>query len=123
MPKPRGKQLRILCCCAGGKVRSVAVKYLLEDSYGYEDVIATGLERNTDETRRMLFNWSQKIIVVGERDLFLKLPIKHLPKAVHFDVGPDVWDQYGHQDLLGRVAPMLERFVRELTHATAQPAG
>lgn len=57
--------MKILTICRGGQVRSVALKYLLHYSnYGQHDVLACGVESNTQETREMLYEWADIIIVM-----------------------------------------------------------
>lgn len=105
--------MNIVCCCAGGKVRSVATKFILEDMYGFKDVLTCGLEKASDELKEMLFSWADVIFIVGEVGLFDKFPTKFLNKVKSLPVGEDVWGFYGHKDLINKLLPMIKEFIRE----------
>jgi predicted protein tyrosine phosphatase len=85
------KGSRVLCCCSGGQVRSVAARKVLCDDFGLKAVLACGLEKNDPDTLRMLFNWADVVIVVGENHLFRLVPEEFLAKAVHLSIGGDRW--------------------------------
>lgn len=98
----------ILCCCSGGKVRSVATRYLLEDEYGFGCCLNTGLDKNAETHTDRLCEWAQIILVVGEATLLEKIPEAHRHKVCHFDIGPDVWGSYHKPELLARIRPFIQ---------------
>ncbi len=61
----RHKKYKIVTICRGGNVRSVGAKYILHYKYGH-DVIACGYESNTQETREMLYDWADYIIIMSK---------------------------------------------------------
>jgi predicted protein tyrosine phosphatase len=101
---------KVLCCCAGGKVRSVAAKYVLEDEHQLPNVLVAGLEKNGPETLDMLFRWADHILVVGDTDLLERVPELFRSKRVFLGVGKDRWGHYDHADLLR----VLRRLIAEL---------
>ncbi len=98
---------KVLCCCAGGKVRSVGTRYILEDTYYMRNVLAAGLEKHSPETLDMLFNWADIIIVSGEKDLTKH--VTHKDKLIHLDIGLDVWGHYGHPKLNEKLKPLVAK--------------
>lgn len=89
--------MRILTICARGNSRSVILGWLLKDHLGH-DAIAMGIESNSEETKRMLYRWAEKIILV-DKTFFSQIPddIKHKVKI--WDVGGDRFFQ-PHPDLV-----------------------
>ena len=106
--------MKVLCMCQGGNTRSVSLKFLLKIRYDI-DALACGWEYNTEETRRMLYQWADRIIVL--HDDFAE----HVPDEFHrtsdgtrklhqFHVGDDIWTGAGgafHPDLLQKLTVML----------------
>jgi hypothetical protein len=83
--------------CQGGNCRSVGLKNLLGSTVRPRpDVLACGWQWNSPETREMLYDWAD-IIIVMEAYMAKHVPEKHhfnsngLRKLLCFDVGPDVW--------------------------------
>lgn len=102
--------MKILTCCAGGNVRSVTMAYCLKSGYGH-DVLACGLEYNSESTLRMLFAWADLIIVM--HDVLVPLiPVKYEVKAVLFDVGPDKWGIALHPELIEICLNGIESFIK-----------
>lgn len=99
---------RILCCCSGGKVRSIAAKYLLEDYLDCTDVLAVGLNKAAPVTLEMLCSWSQHILVCGQKKLTKLVPADYRGKVIHLDIGADVWGTCYHPKLLRKLEPMLK---------------
>lgn len=109
------KDMKILCICRGGQVRSVAARHLLADRYGFRKVIACGWEKNDEETVSTLCNWADAILVVGSASTWkLNTPTN---KTHLLDIGVDRWGHYGHQDLLSILTPLVERLL------TQEPTG
>ncbi len=109
MLKPTDK---VVCCCRGGQVRSVSVRNILADNYGFRKVLACGLEKNDAETLCYLFAWADVILVVGSPGLLEMAPLGYAHKTRHLDVGPDRWGHYGHPELREILRPMIERLVK-----------
>ena len=103
---------KVLTCCRGGQVRSVALKYLL--SYWSEspcDVLACGVESNTEETRKMLYEWADYIVVMTPDFA------QWVPKEFHekngkrklfcYDVGEDRFMNPFHPELQAMLKQMI----------------
>lgn len=98
--------MKILAMCQGGHVRSVAVKYLMHYAFGRHDVLACGWESNTAETRKMLFMWSDLIIIMqGSFSEFV--PREFHNKMVCYDVGQDRWGNAFHPELQSILKKMI----------------
>lgn len=99
--------MRILTICQGGHVRSVAAKYLLRYKYGH-DVIACGWEGNTDETRDMLCQWAEYIVIMqGEFKKYID-PMYH-GKLFAYDVGRDRFGNPFHPELQAMIDGMIRK--------------
>lgn len=112
------KTQKVLCLCAGGKVRSACCRWILEDTYGFMSVLTAGLEKWCPQALSELTWWADRIVVVGEGALLDKLPYaKEAPEStrwgntIHIDVGPDRWGHYGHKDLAKMVGDALKGLV------------
>jgi predicted protein tyrosine phosphatase len=79
--------MKILCICARGNSRSVALGWILKDHLGH-DAIAMGIEVASPETQNMLFDWAEKIILV-DKTFENKIPNKYKNKLKIWDVGGD----------------------------------
>lgn len=120
--------MKILTVCQGGHVRSVALKYLLHyGGYGQHDVIACGWQSNTQETREMLYEWADLIIVM-QPEFAQFVPEKFHTKWKPNDIGTSNWkegdtvrrlycfdvgqDRYGnafHPELQAMLRSMIDR--------------
>lgn len=105
--------MKIVAMCQGGHVRSVGLKFLLRYTFGH-DVIACGWEGNTEETRRMLFNWADAIVIL--QGVF----ISHVPPEFHnnpdgsrklfcYDVGEDRFGTPFHPELQHMLLSMVQQ--------------
>jgi hypothetical protein len=74
--------------------------------YG-EDALACSWEKNTAETLDMLFRWADKIIVL-QAEFSQYVPEEFAQKLFVVDVGPDVWANGLHPDLLQLLMSKLE---------------
>jgi len=98
--------MKILTICKGGLVRSVALASVLRYEVGH-DAIAYGVEKGTPETMRMLCAWADRIVVMQEE--YREATKQYCYSASHgcslcvCDVGPDVWSNPLHPDLLLKV--------------------
>lgn len=98
---------KILTMCAGGNVRSVALKYLLKYKYGHE-ALACGQDANSAETINLLCNWADYVIVMTEE--YAKfVPDKYKDKLLCYDVGPDRFGYAFHPELLAISDKLIEQ--------------
>lgn len=107
--------MKILCVCEGGNSRSVTLALLLKDGL-HQDALSMGIRRNSEETKNMLYEWADKIILVAGK-CESEIPDKFRDKLVIWDVGDDVYfggssrrlitkyKEYMKQDNLGIIDP------------------
>lgn len=101
--------MKVVCVCFRGQVRSVAARNILVERYGFKKVLACGWHTNDDETLQMLYQWADAILVVGRGlDWNLETPPE---KTVMLNVGRDEWHRYDHRDLRRLLIPMIEELV------------
>ena len=102
--------MKVLVCCQGGNVRSVTFGFILKYKYNI-DAIAASLEKNSNDTLDMLFEWADTIIVVQEsmKDFIPKLYHK---KLLVLDIGPDRWGQSLHPELLQICIDLLSKALK-----------
>lgn len=84
--------------CAGGNVRSVALKYLLKYKYNHES-LACGQDANSAETIELLCQWADYIIVVTQ-DYIKFIPDAYKHKLFCYEIGEDKYGYAFHPDLL-----------------------
>lgn len=101
------ESMKVLCLCAGGAVRSVTLAFVLKYEYKI-DAIAASLEKNSENTLKMLYEWADRIIVVqvGMED---NIPVEYLEKTLCLDIGPDRWGASLHKELLNICGNLLEQ--------------
>lgn len=103
------RKQKIVCVCRYGQVRSVCARYILTKVYRFRKVITCGWENTDTETLGMLYDWADVVIVVGRpRDWNLPTPEQ---KTLHLEVGSDVWNDYRHPYLIGRIFGLLMQVV------------
>ena len=108
------KGQKILCCCRGGQVRSVAARKLLSEDWGFRKVLTCGLEKNDYETIRFLVDWADAVLVVASQEVFKLFPESLRSDKVQFlEVGPDVWGWHKHPELTRKIGDLLERIVQQ----------
>jgi len=100
--------MRILCCYYGGNSRSVSLAMLLKLNHGQRDVLSVGLGYTSEATKRVLFDWSDVIVIVGERFLFDLVPGDQQRKIVWVNIGPDRWYNPTHPELVGKLLKVLD---------------
>ena len=93
--------MKVLTMCQGGNSRSVAAGFLLKYKYNI-DAIACSWEKNSPSTLKMLMEWADKIIVMQEHMRQYVLP-EYQQKIIVIDVGPDIWCNGLHTELLQKV--------------------
>lgn len=103
----------MLVCCQGGKVRSIHAKWLLNDKYGYKNLVTIGLENTDESLKAILCEWADIILIVATDNLREKVPEKYRDKIELLFVGPDVWGKYPSKELLKKLTPMMEKFVNK----------
>lgn len=111
---------RILTVCQGGNVRSVTLRFLLNYKYGF-DALACGWEPNTDDTRRMLYEWAD-VIIVCEASFAELLPLDVRGKVNVFEIGPDVWGMSLHPELVEICDNLIQQWVAAHSAAAAKRA-
>lgn len=78
--------MKILTVCHGGNSRSVAMAYMLKVQ-GH-DALACGVGPNSEETKRVLYNWAD-LIVLMSAEFLPWIPKEFMKKTVVVEVGPD----------------------------------
>lgn len=84
--------------CAGGLVRSAALKYILKYRYGHES-LACGQDANSAETIEMLCNWADYILVVTQ-DYLKFVPEQYQNKTFCYEIGEDRFGYAFHPELI-----------------------
>jgi hypothetical protein len=102
--------------CQGGHVRSVAVKFLLHYVFGGHDVLACGWQSNTEETRKMLFEWAD-LVVIMDKDFSKFVPPEFRKKLVCYHVGPDRFGSPFHPGLQKMLRGMITQHFQTLAKA------
>ena len=100
---------KVLCVCQGGNSRSVACSFLLKYRYGC-DALAASWETNSVETLTMLYEWAD-IIIVMQAEFEERVYLAYRDKVVVIDVGPDIWFNGLHPDLLKKCDDLLLQYV------------
>jgi predicted protein tyrosine phosphatase len=93
--------MKILTICSAGAVRSVGMAYLLKEMYGH-DAIPVGHDLNSQQTIDMLADWADLIIVM-QPQYAAGLPMRDAHKIIKIDIGPDIWGNSLHPDLLAKL--------------------
>jgi len=112
--------MRALTLCAAGKVRSAAMAWALKDC-GIEAVPA-GLLSESRDFILGIGNLVDKVILM-DNDLLPKLPSELTPKLTIVDLGPDVWMNPLHRDLIRRVRSVVKLWGSEgrFSNVTVRP--
>lgn len=104
--------MKILTVCQGGNSRSVACAYLLKYEYSI-DALAIGWEKNSVDTLSMLCTWADKVIIMqAEFEQFI--PTAYKEKIEIIDVGPDVWFNGLHPELINIIGPKLDLLLEKI---------
>ena len=75
--------MKILTICQKGNSRSVALGYLLKKKR--HDTLAMGMKTSTEQTRNMLYDWAELIILLAKRYEVL-IPSQHKDKLIVWDI-------------------------------------
>lgn len=97
--------MTVLCLCNHGNTRSVALAYLIKTIYKH-DVLTGGVEENSDETLKMLFNWSDKIIALTPEAKNKVVELGWDAESLY--VGDDVWHNPFAQELQHKLLKNLK---------------
>lgn len=112
--------MKVVCICRGGQVRSVAARYILSERFGFRKVLACGWEKNDHDTVEMLCRWADAILIVGSAKQWVvegKVDWIFNETAL-IDIGPDVYHRYNHPELINILTPIIEAMVeREVAPA------
>ena len=93
---------KIVTMCRQGLVRSVALADVLKLHFEPVDVIPIGYFGNTIETRIMLFDWADHIIIM-EAKYIKHVPDEYKHKTLVCEVGPDNYGNSHHPRLIDKV--------------------
>jgi predicted protein tyrosine phosphatase len=104
--------MKILCVCAGGRVRSQALA--LEARFlGHEALaLAASSVPHSDETFALLSEWADKI-VTAETEHADRIPEQHWHKIAHADLGVDRWGNFQHPELREFAKQALKRVLKQ----------
>lgn len=107
--------MKILCICERGNSRSVALAYIFKDVLN-QDALAMGIRATTEDTKIMLYDWSDIIILV-DKTFESEIPEKYQEKLHVWDVGPDRYFMGFHQDLIKQYENYINSQVTVMEHA------
>lgn len=93
--------MNYLCICSGGIVRSGACAALLRDQGA--DAIPVSSKNTSTATFDLMCRWANRIIVMQPQFAERVTP-EYRHKVVVFDIGPDVWANPLHPDLLAKIS-------------------
>lgn len=100
--------MKILCVCANGNVRSVALARLLKKRH--HEAIGVGLKQYS--LVLLLASWAERIYAMDDviaARLHEILPADQAALvSLRYDIGPDDWKISDHPDLLRRLRDMVE---------------
>lgn len=111
MAPEKQDRCHVICVCQGGNSRSVACAYVLKYQFGI-DALACSWEKNSPETMAMLFRWAT-IIIVMQAEFRQKIPVRFQSKVLAIDVGPDVWCNGLHPELIELCSRLLTPHIVE----------
>lgn len=92
--------MKILVVCDEGNNRSVTIAHHLK--YWNHDVLSAGLNRNSEETLKMLSDWADRIITTDGSQYI------NSNKVQLWDVGPDTYPRPFNKTLLSKVRALME---------------
>lgn len=82
--------MKILTICHAGAVRSVAAADLLRTKFG-QDAIPISYNYTSQATFDQMCRWADRIVSCAEFDFLDKIPTECHTKALHLNLGKDVW--------------------------------
>lgn len=99
--------MNILTVCEQGNNRSVQFMQLLRYKYLGSDVLPMGINSFTDETKKMLFDWADHIILTDKRFRNMIEPAYN-SKVKVWDVGPDTYPRPFNPELYNLAKQIIE---------------
>lgn len=98
--------LKVMTMCRGGNVRSATLAYVLKYKY-HVDAVACGHEGNSKETRKMLCEWADYILVA---ELYMRefIDKEYQYKTHVYEIGADTWGMALHPDLIAKCDRLLQ---------------
>ena len=97
--------MKILCLCQKGNSRSVVLAWYLRKMFRHE-TLAAGMVTASRRTRRMLYEWADRIILVVPRYRHW-IPEEYHEKLRVVDAGHDPWRKHD-EALLKRYESQLD---------------
>jgi hypothetical protein len=97
--------MKILCLCQKGNSRSVVLAWYLRKLQRHE-TLAAGMVTTSRTTRKMLYEWADRIILVVPRYSHW-IPEEYHDKLRVINAGRDPWREHD-QDLLKRYETLLD---------------
>lgn len=94
--------MKIVTVCGAGLVRSVALADVLKLHFEPTDVLCVGMDKNSEATQHMLFDWADKIVLMTQ-DFMGRIPIEHKSKTFVCEVGADTYKTPKNQELIDKV--------------------
>lgn len=96
----------ILCCCEHGNNRSVTIAHILKYVEGFE-TMTIGLAYHTPETKKMMFEWAD-VIIVPEEKLLSLIPEEYKSKVKFYNIGEDVYPRPFNKVLYAKAKALME---------------
>ena len=91
--------VKILTVCSAGLIRSVSMTDVLKVRCVDVDVIPVGIDANSKATLNMMYEWADHIILMME-EWRPRVPSAYRHKVKVCDVGPDVYGNSRHPELI-----------------------
>jgi len=105
------RKKRVLCVCMGGDVRSGTLARILKHEFNM-DALAVGVGYATAETFHMLAEWADHIVIPADKPVWDSDMIRPWErKVIWWDIGPDVWHQPLHPELLGILSELAHKWL------------
>jgi len=99
-------RMKILCTCEHGNNRSVTMAHILKYVPGFE-TMTIGLSYHSEETKKMMFEWADKILV-PERKLLALIPKEYESKVKFYDIGEDIYPRPFNKILYDKAKKIME---------------
>lgn len=107
--------MKILTICEGGNVRSVGLARLLKNNHRRHNVVAIGAGwalaiENGREPGTWLCRWADLIVIMSEHfRAGVPIPTDCLQKVKICEVGPDVYGNPSHPDLIAKCEAWIKQ--------------
>jgi len=102
--------MKVIIFCSAGAVRSVTMAFCLRHTGDRDkfDVFVGALHSTSEEAIRFICTWADRIVVM-ESGMEDDIPMEFLEKITVCDVGPDVWKQSLHPELVAKCILLIEK--------------